>query len=569
MNLKIKLTIGLSLLFGMLLLVSVLGIFCINTLSTDAAAILKDNYQSLRYVQQMQQDLNSPSPDQTAFETFRHYLDKQEQNITEPGEGEATEALAREFERLKSHPADPAALQRLRHQLLVIFDLNLRAIDRKNALALQTADQTSKVLSIIATFCLLVAFVFLLNFPGYFADPIRQLTEGIKEIAEGNYTQRIHLKRTDEFGELVSAFNDLAAKLDAYEHSNLARIMFEKRRLEIIIGAMHDPVIGLDEHSRVLFANEPALGLLHLSVSQLIGKDAREAALTNDLLRTLLARRSKASLEPLKIFAEGKESFFQLESIDIPVDPTPVQTQPAIGGQVLHLKNITTFLERDVAKTNFFATVSHELKTPISSIKMGLKLLEDPRIGALNDEQRHLVQQLEEDTGRLLNITAELLKLAQAESGNIQLNLTPVSPEEIVKTAGQALAGQLQEKNITLHWPAPLPPGERVLADEDKAVWVLINLLNNAIRHSPEHKSVHVFIEPQSEFTRFVVQDQGPGIPSQYHSKIFERFFRVPGASAGAARGWVWLSAGSSCGPWEEKSGLNRSRAKAAGFGSP
>jgi NtrC-family two-component system sensor histidine kinase KinB len=292
------------------------------------------------------------------------------------------------------------------------------------------------------------------------------------------------------------------------------------------------------------------LALLHITPGKLIGKDAREVALTNDLLRALLAHTAKPDAEPLKIFAEGKESFFLPEAIDIAVRADKNDNVQGIG-QVLVLKNVTQFRERDVAKTNFIATISHELKTPISSIKMGLRLLEDERIGELNEEQRHLLRQLGDDAGRLLNITGELLKIAQAETGNIQITLAPSDPAEIVETAREVLAGQAREKQISIEI-APMPKsGEMVLADADKSTWVLVNLLSNAIRYSPQNQTVHIAVAHQDGNIRFSVRDHGPGVPEIFREKIFERFFRMPGALPGGtglglaiSREFVWAMGG-------------------------
>lgn len=551
MTIKTKLALGLVLLFGLLLVVSILGMFSVYALSADSGAILKDNYQSLDYVQQMQAALDNPSFEPASAARFGYYLEQQRRNITESSEGDATELLVRDFERLRKNPKDSLARMRMREQLLLIGDLNLRAIDRKNALALRTAEQTYTVLSIIATFCLIIGLVFSLNFPQYIADPIRRLTEGIREIAQGNYQQRIHLQRHDEFGELAAAFNSLAAKLDAYEHSNLALLMFEKKRLETIIGAMHDPVIGLDERQRVLFANEPACGLLNLGADKLIGRDAREVALSNDLLRALLKRLTQPDVEPIKIFANGKESFFVLDALNIVATTGAGHEAREAIGHVLILKNVTAFRERDLAKTNFIATISHELKTPISSIKMGLKLLRDNRVGPLNDEQQHLLNQLEDDTRRLLVITGEMLKLAQAESGNIQLNIVPAVVKNIIETAKQVLLGLAKDKNISLQTTDVPPETAKVLADEDKTVWVLVNLMANAIRHSPRDKTVYLAAVEANGRVRFVVRDEGPGIPAEFHNRVFDRFFQVPGSGSNGSglglaisREFIWAMGG-------------------------
>jgi len=129
--------------------------------------------------------------------------------------------------------------------------------------------------------------------------------------------------------------------------------------------------------------------------------------------------------EPMKIYADAKESYFEKEVIDINIIPTGESDSQFIG-QVIMLKNITPFKELDLAKTNFMGTVSHEFKTPISSIKMGLQLLESNRIGELNAEQKNLVDGIKEDTQRLLKITSELLNITQIESGLMQLNIKKI-----------------------------------------------------------------------------------------------------------------------------------------------
>ncbi|HNM27938.1 MAG TPA: HAMP domain-containing protein, partial [Saprospiraceae bacterium] len=273
-SMKQKITFVLVMLFGLLVLVGTLGILRINALAGDAGEILKDNYISLEYVQRMQRAMENLPADAASLQEFEESLKKQQANITETGEQDATVALSRYFEAWKRQPADSTAYRAVRQNLLTIAQINLEAIARKNDHARFTAERSVALIGIIATFCMLIGFTFLLNFPGYVANPILHLTAGIREIAKGNYDQRIRLDRKDEFGELAAAFNELAAKLDAYEHSNLARLMFEKRRLETIIGAMNDPVIGLDEHQVVLFANPAAARLLNLPPEKLIGKDA-------------------------------------------------------------------------------------------------------------------------------------------------------------------------------------------------------------------------------------------------------------------------------------------------------
>jgi len=206
-----------------------------------------------------------------------------------------------------------------------------------------------------------------------------------------------------------------------------------------------------------------------------------------------------------------------------------VTNNEAIIGQVIVLRNITPFHELNEAKTNFIATVSHELKTPISSIKMSARLLTDPRVGELNGEQQELIRSITDDSDRLLKITGELLNMSQVETGNIQLKLQPASPVTIVEQALQAVQFQAQQKRIQIHSVI----GENlpfIQADVEKTSWVLINFLTNAIKYSPEQSGIEVTASRDHDQVEFVVKDHGRGIDEKYLPRIFDRYYKVPGS---------------------------------------
>lgn len=154
------------------------------------------------------------------------------------------------------------------------------------------------------------------------------------------------------------------------------------------------------------------------------------------------------------------------------------------------LKNITEFKELDSAKTTFISTISHELKTPISAIMMSLQLLEDQRIGALNEEQEDLANSIKENSERLLNITGELLNMTQVESGKLQLKPKITKPIELIEYAIKANRVQAEKFNIQIEVEYPEDKIGKLFVDSEKIAWVLTNLLSNAIRYSPENGRV-------------------------------------------------------------------------------
>ncbi|OYW18660.1 MAG: PAS domain-containing sensor histidine kinase, partial [Sphingobacteriales bacterium 12-47-4] len=484
--------------------------------------IVQDNYETLDYSREMILSLDQVRMDSSnAFQRFENQLHLQEENITEPGEGKATLALRSLFTEFRSRKGIDSLLQPIREQITRIMQLNLQAIDRKNQTAQKEAANARTTITVILTFCLLAGFTFLFNFPSLVASPIASLTEGIKAIAEKKYHKRIHLERKDEFGELANAFNLMAERLDQYEHSNLSRILFEKQRAEAVINSLKDASIGIDEKGLVLFANQQALHLLGIQESDIVGKMQQEVREKNDLFRFLL--QEQPSL-PFKIVVEGKENFFTREMVELPQEGKK-------PGLIIILKNITPFKELDTAKTQFMATISHELKTPLASSDFTLKLLEDDRTGPLNAEQLQLVANLKEDNRRILRILSELLDLSQVESGKIELTISPISAAEMIEEARMAILNTANQKNIrvdvSLAEDLPL-----VKADKEKAGWVLNNFLTNAIKYSPPDEHILISCRRDGDRVEIGVTDHGSGIEEGFQGRLFDRYYKVPGKNA-------------------------------------
>jgi PAS domain S-box-containing protein len=528
MTIKNKLRTGIGFLFVLALICCGLSVYYLNRLSADAGVILKDNYKTLQYAQKILSaiDANGGPLSKAQLKVIDVNLNLQQHNVTEPGEGKLTDSLSTIYDKIKQLPNQDASRQtqlRVQARQLVygIMQLNMSAIGHKNDIAKGTANKATILVAFCAAFLFLVAFSFAVNFPGYIANPLKELTARIKEVSNRNYHQQIDFRSDDEFGELGQAFNTMTKKLDEFENSNLASILFEKKRIETIINSMHDAILGLDEKMIIIFANEVACTLIGMTAEQLNGRYAPDVALENDLLRNLLVNDQPR----LKIFADNRESFYSRESLS-------VNSEDKVIGKVIILKNITEYQQLDEAKTNFIATISHELKTPISSIKMSLKLLEDDRIGNVNTEQRQLLENIDDDARRLLQITGELLDMAQVETGKLQLNFGSTHPKNIVDYAVKAIKFTADQKQVSInvHCDESLP---EVHADLDKTTWVLINLLSNAIKYSHEKSTVELVVKKHhSDEIEFSVQDHGKGIEEKYLSRLFERYFKVPNATA-------------------------------------
>lgn len=528
MKIKTKLILVLGFLFLLILTLSALAIRQVNLLANDTKNILVSNYNSVEYSRTMNRLLDAIT-EHNSLAKFRIFLREQQHNITENGEKELTRILAKDFAELQHDPNNAILLMRVRKDLNNIITINMAAIKRKSNIAGKTASNSILWISVTSAFCLIIGFTIIVNLPGYIANPIRDLTESIKQIAAKNYSRRVKVNGNDEFSELARSFNTMAQKLQEYNDSNLARLMMEKQRIETLISNLQDPVIGLNEKQNILYINDEALKISGLKKEYTIGKQSQQIALTNDLIRSLMQNLAAINQEQetLKIYANNRESYFEKHVVPISITPTGELNPKQIGTFII-LKNITPYKELDFAKTNFIATVSHEFKTPIASLKMSLQLLENKKTGNLNEEQRSLLKSIEDDTDRLLRTTGELLNITQVETGNTKVNIAPINIKESINEVVNSNSIQALYKNITVNFIATdtLP---EVLADEEKTTWVLSNLLSNAIRYSYENSTINISAIHYGNVVKVTVKDNGAGIPQDYLGKIFDKYFRVPG----------------------------------------
>ncbi|HEX2900492.1 MAG TPA: histidine kinase dimerization/phospho-acceptor domain-containing protein, partial [Bacteroidia bacterium] len=406
-SIKAKLSLGVGFQFILIVVSLVVGMVAMNLLMADTRNILRDNYKTLEYCQRIREALDDVQHPMHVVKVFKENLEKQRTNVTEPGEAALTNALAQDFKAFEANPADPAIQLRIRSGLNAITTMNMDAIQKKSIVAEQTANTVNVVMGTVGTLSFVFALILMINLPHSIANPIKEFVASTKEIARKNYAWRIDALRNDEFGELAQSLNSMAAKLESYESSNVAQMLFEKKRMETLVNQMNNPVIGLNQLKIILFANTAALKVLDMQPDDLIGKSADELARHHGLLQAVISPRpleaSTDKREPLRISANGKESFFEKEIVEVTV-PAADNAKEKYIGDVIILQNITSHKELDAAKTNFIATVSHEFKTPISAIKMSLQLLQNAKIGDLNEEQAALVASMKDDADRLLKI---------------------------------------------------------------------------------------------------------------------------------------------------------------------
>lgn len=569
-SIKSKITIGTIFLFALILLVSVLGIIFMNQLAHKSKGTITDNYSSIDYTTYMLSSLEElhasyiklfqeKTPDKAEYENikyskeiFENNLRLETNNITEKGESELVIKLQGLYEdylnkcqQLESTLTKPDRESfhnnylAVRKVVLDIYKLNMSAITLKSKNLQNTADSVIIYMSIVAMASVLITLFFIFAFPSIIVEPIKELTDKIKSISEKKYDQKLAINTNDELGELASAFNIMADKLKQYEAKQIDQLLFEQKRLEAVVHSFEDGLLFINENQKVVLINDTILQIIGLEEKDILQKYIPDVSETNDLLRDIykyvLEKNSDNSREikPIRITREGKDSFFNLETEEIITYSESTKKQTFIGNLIL-LRNITKFQERDTAKTNLLATASHELKTPLSSINLSLKLLEDNRLGGLNNEQKEVVKTLRQQSVRLSRVINELLDFTQIETGNIKLKFAPVKPDVVLDIGVTALMMQISEKSIILQTDVEdgLP---LINVDLEKMVFVFINLLNNALRYSKNEDEIYIGVKRVKDNIEFSIKDNGPGISKDDRDKLFQRFTQVGNKSK---HGW-------------------------------
>lgn len=506
----------------MLLLVTALAFASVATIwrmRGAGFAVIKANYNSITYMQAMVDVVDTEADPAQRQALLNEQLALQQLNVTEPPERAATDRLALAVEAHGRAPDDPVVMTELRRAIAGVLEVNRAAIVDKAEAQEQLGNRAVIWISFGATIAFVIAFTLFLSMPEFFVDPIRKLTEGIDRIAAGHYDERVALERNDEFGHMAERFNSMAAELERWSTSNLAQIMAEKARAEAVINCLRHPSIGVDDQQRILFMNRQAAELLGVDAGDLLGQGIDVAAKRNDLLAFILKATGSSNF---KAVVGGHEQRFTVES-------TPIEAEQTTLGTVYMLHNVTPYLERDEARTMFLATISHELKTPLASTDIGLGLLERQRATHLTADQAAILDDLRKDHQRLVRIVSELLDMAQVETGKIKVRPMVCTMKDLLDRAQDNVRSATAAKSIQIIRRAE-QEDVRVHADPERAEWVLVNVLANAIRYSPMHGHITMGIMSVPGKVELSVSDQGTGIRLEEQGKLFQRY--APGSDA-------------------------------------
>lgn len=550
MKVKYKLFLSLFFLFGVIILLGGIGSYYLKWLAADSAAIMKDNNRTLTYMRSIEESVDAvqylmvtkdtvKQEISSHFDSIKDIMDKQMANSTEPGEQELTEKLNRNLKKLEEiyTSQDSISLHFYSTSILPvvhqvkdltgsIYLINGKTMTRKNEQANATAEKAVLYMGIFGSVSIIIGLVFMIGLPIYISRPLETFDGAIQEIVKGNYKVAIPVKTDDEYGSLASSFNTMASKLDEYEHSNIAKILKEQKRLNAVINQMDEVILGLDENKKVIFANEHCLKLLDLERHKLIGQYAPDIATNNQLMNSLIKELMIGFMEDeiksyksLKVVEDNKEKLFAKNIVDVVEKPTGSKRN-VLMGHVVILTDVTLFAEKDKAKTHFIATLSHELKTPVSAIQMSAKLLRNKKSGDLSENQEELLTTIEDNNERIRRMINEVLDISKIESGTIDVTLGEEDVEDLIEKAIEGVQLFMDEKKLTID-KVIMPELPLVKADAHKTVWVLNNFLTNAIRYAPKGSALEVKASYNDHRVEISITDQGQVLPMKTNKGYF------------------------------------------------
>lgn len=565
--LRTRLYVGL---LPLVLLVIAMGGYAIYVCRDLAGSLSRDlmsNYAAIVACQHMRESAQqmvgaittSPQPDRKGFESahsaFVRELMAQSASSAGTPRSMYVEAVDRAFQRFstlgkRSLDEDGVSLLATvqdRSRAYGALSSVLDAIDsltrRDTAAAQQTADRvqhlamaTQRLMITTMAVAVLLSLALAWRLAASLLKPIKAFTATVAALGEGDLEREVPEYSRDELGQLARAFNTMSAKLRAYRDATLARVLRAQRTMEATLTSTPDPVFVIARDGTHEVRN-PAAEQLAESPEF---RNGFPPSLAEPLARVLATGEhylpaDYSRLVTVRVDREDRHYLPRILAIG--------DKLTEFRGAAVILQDVTKFRLLDDAKTNLVGTVSHELKTPLTSLRMALYLLVEQKIGGLTAQQTELLEGARDDTDRLLRILENLLDLTRLESGASALDRAPVDVGGLVRrivdearpfieAAAQRLvvdiAGEVQDVTVNI--------------DEARIRHVFINLLTNASKYSPAGSEIRLTAQPADErgFVRFSVVDRGPGIATENIGRVFDRFFRAadqpkPGAGLGLA----------------------------------
>ncbi|MFV8750045.1 ATP-binding protein [Nannocystaceae bacterium ST9] len=554
MTLRIKLLLAqLPMLLATALTIAV-AMLAARRLGGEPDAIIEENFRSfdaaramLTALERIDAELTrgalvgeppDPASVDAAVAEFEAPLAIQRDNVTEPGEHEATAELVAAWQRYRAElPLEPGASledhrarsDQLRDRIEVIFAINRAGMRSKADAARVEARRETIVIAATGLIALAVALPFGVVLVRRLLRPVKVMAATVARLASGDFDVRVRLegRGDDEVHRLALAFNEMAERLGAYRASSLGDLLEANLRMQSVVDSLPEAVLVCDTAGVVVQAN--------VSAHRLFGEPTSLARLPSSIAGPVRAvfdrvvRTERASewagIADALAFPRGTEVVW------LAVGATPVLRDQRLAAVTLALRDVSQARRLEGFRGDLVSAAAHELRTPLTSLHMAVHLCLEEAAGPLDDRQKDLLTAARSDCERLQSVVDELLDLARAEAGTIRLELRPLVVQSVLHEALARHELDAERQGVTIVVVTP-EAGLRVLADRSRLAQVFDNLITNALLHAAGVRRIELGAEQVGERVHFRVDDDGPGIPLELRPRVFDKFVRGPATEA-------------------------------------
>ena len=567
LGIRQKLSLGFGGLLALIVIIGLESVSLLSELGGSIDVILRENYRSVIASQEMKEALERMDSGMlfTLLGYQREGLDlitenktvflkamKSElENITIPGEQEKAihiQSLFNQYEETiesvtQSELPHKVRMEAYFQKVLPLFQSIKTTADEilnMNQQNMSDANQEARVksqaarqrMSILLVVGVLLAVLFMLLTEKWILKPLAGLTLSAQEIKSGNLDLYILSRSRDEIGTLAQAFNEMAAGLRESRRVDRANWSHMKRSTELAFKVLPEAVAIVDKEGVIQIVSDTAsevFGMLPMEkINNPIFRGMVE--LFNEAIST--GRPAELNKEQYLIqrFVNGKEFYFRPKVVPV------LDNYRHPTGVIILLTDVTLEREQNEIKKGVVSTVSHQLKTPLTSIRMSLHLLLEEKLGPLSEKQLELLIAAREESDRLHTILERLLNISRIESGKTNMELKSVRPHELVFESIEPFRSAAVDRGLTLEIQLPNDLPE-VSADPVMVSQVFANLVSNALKYTGPGGLIRAIAQTTDDFVQFSVSDTGRGIPVQYLEKILQHFFRVPGQTTESGLG--------------------------------
>lgn len=561
-----KFTIALGCLLAIIALMGFMAIRQLRDLGEAVDVILRENYLSVTACQGMKEaiermdslaliSLTGASPSDTGeyVRKFKAALKVELGNLTIKGEGELAETIRQKFDEYEPvllFVADETkdidarkkayftklyplfgVIKDTAHNILEINQNNM--IEANDAARRKASLAVKRLMSGLVVSACVAAFIIYLT-QRWILVPIKRLIESAEEIRKGNLDLVIKADSRDEMGQLSESFNSMAEGVRAFFRNERSDCLRGRRATEEIFKVLPVAIAVTDSKGVIEFSTVTAEANFGLYAGKNIYESGPDWLLK--LIQDALENEVVSSLDDngglIQLFAGNMERFFRPSVIPVGSGFSDF----SLDGLAIVIEDVTTLKEQQELKKGVVSTVAHQLKTPLTSLRMSVHLMLEERIGYLNEKQTELMITAREESERLSGILDDLLDMERIESGKGFLNIVVVDPYSMISESLETFSAEAREKGVDLVSSVseglPAVKADPVMIDQ-----VFANFLSNAFKFTSPGGTVNIGAEYSGGFVRFSVSDTGRGIEPEYMDRIFDRFFRVPGQNERSGAG--------------------------------